>query len=253
MSTTDSDDWEYEYSTDETETFYIPIDLSNVPKAQVPFNLDRRPGHPTILKSRLRALNATRGQPINQSLDASDTATTTLGEVQVVGLHTANPLVMYNGQLLSCRWTATVGTDMFFVKPEGDAEGVEPALRSLPAVDLLALGSAKLVAKVARLQPRDELFDDAADSRPEPGVDAEMEGTAPSTSAPSVQPPPASFLARLNQAKIKRGETALLAITQASDGSLHLVVSSADAEVPTGDETSTSTPAAGDVVMGGTT
>src|SRR5687768_16234277 len=99
MAAAIDEDWEYEYDETETEDFYIPIDLSNVPSAQVPINSDRRPGHPTLLKSRLRALNAARGQPLEIANNAAGTtaSATTIGELQIIGLHTTNPLVMYNG------------------------------------------------------------------------------------------------------------------------------------------------------------
>lgn len=263
MTNTDEDEWEYEYDEDETEDFYIPIDLSNVPAAQVPLNLERRPGHPTILKSRLRALNAIRGQPIGHAIEAADAqGTSVLGEVQVVGLHTTNPLVMYNGQLLSCQWTSSVGTDMFFVKPDPNVSGSSQPLRSLPALDLLALGSAKLVAKVGRLQPRDNLFDNTNDSHSSTEV-AEPLSSAPVMSTGSslseaehkhpalnnTRPAPTSFLARLNQAKIKRGDASLLAISQTSDGS-RLVSERVEAE--TSSENGSSPQSGGDVVMGGT-
>ncbi|CAA9959182.1 hypothetical protein CFE70_002701 [Pyrenophora teres f. teres 0-1] len=228
MADREDDDWEYEYDENETEDFYIPLDLSNVPAAQIPMVSQGRPGHPTLLKSRLRALNAARAQPAVIAADTTNgQETATMGEVQVVGLHTPNPLVMYNGQLLSCHWTSTIGTDMFFVKP--DANQSQP-LRSLPSVDLLSLGSAKLVAKVGRLRPRDDLFDGTGDAQqptetmPSQGdtqitiansnlAREQQPGSGEATSAPP------SFLARLNEAKAKRGEKARLVITKTSEGS----------------------------------
>ncbi|RYN67795.1 hypothetical protein AA0118_g1632 [Alternaria tenuissima] len=221
MAKPEEDEWEYEYDENETEDFYIPLDLSNVPSAQIPMVSQGRPGHPTLLKSRLRALNAARGQPAefaaNNNNDVQETAT--MGEVQVVGLHTPNPLIMYNGQLLSCHWTSTIGTDMFFVKPDANASTQSQVLRSLPSVDLLALGSAKLVAKVGRLRPRDDLVDNAGDAEQATEV-THTPGDNQGASASS------SFLARLNEAKAKRGEKSRLAIAKTSEGS-HLVAEKA--------------------------
>lgn len=229
MVNTDDDEWEYEYDDTETEDFYVPLDLSNVPRAQVPIVSQGRPGHPTLLKSRLRALNAAQGQPTEFSTDipeGQDAAT--MGELQVIGLHTPNPLVMYNDQLLSCQWTSTIGTDMFFVKPNSNMG--EP-LRTLPSVDLLSLGSAKLVAKVGTLRPRDDLFDNAGDAQqgPEFGNIPSHTDTATtpivtdpsserSTAVEVMQPAPTSFLAKLNEAKAQRGEKSRLAISKTRDG-----------------------------------
>ena len=224
----DDEEWEYEYDENETEEFYIPIDLSNVPSAQVPMNSERRPGHPTLLKSRLRALNATRGQLPEPTIDEARTQEpATMGEVQITGLHTSNPLMMYNGQLLSCQWTSTIGTDMFFTKPEADGDLRQP-LRSLPSVDLLSLGTAKLVARVGRLRPRDDLFDNEGDVQP-PIADVDMAGrnqNAPSQAtadhqcaSTGPQPTPTNFLAKLNEAKVRRGDASRLTVTRTPAGS----------------------------------
>ncbi|KZM23815.1 uncharacterized protein EKO05_0001058 [Ascochyta rabiei] len=245
------DEWEYEYDEVETEDFYIPIDLSNVPKGQKLVDSERRTGHPTLLKSRLRALNAQRGQ---QQQDAStgeassEQEPATLGEAQIIGLHTPNPLVMYNGQLLSCQWASTIGTDMFFAKPSADASSEEKPLRSLPNVDLLAISSAKLVAKVGRLRPRDDLFDGVGE---EDGVAAaaaptEVNNGEAQDSAQVSEPAPTSFLARINQVKAKRGDSTRLAVSQSGNG-LRLVSKAASdaAQDTTGQGTE-------DVEMGGT-
>ncbi|KAF2625723.1 hypothetical protein BU25DRAFT_396489 [Macroventuria anomochaeta] len=243
-----ADEWEYEYDDVETEDFYIPIDLSNVPKGQKHVDSERRTGHPTLLKSRLRALNAQRGQQQDaQVVDSTNgQEPETLGEAQIIGLHTENPLVMYNGQLLSLQWASTIGTDMFFAKPDTDADSEEKPLRSLPNVDLLAMSSAKLVAKVGRLRPRDDLFDDvdeangataqnAAATQPEVNVGDAQE------SAEVSEPASTSFLAKLNAAKAKRGDSKRLAISKSGDG-LHLM---SEAVRP-------GTEDGGDVEMGGT-
>lgn len=233
MAHTHEEEWEYEYHENETEDFYIPLDLTNVPEAQVPMVSQGRPGHPILLKTRLRALNAARSQPREFSNNPTEGRETgNMGNVQIVGLHTTNPLVMYNGQLLSCHWGSTIGTDMFFVKPVSLEEGNTAPLRSLPSVDLLSLGSAKLVAKVGRLRPRDDLFDDNNNnSGPETEAitalndESIVESIADqnaSVERPSseshVRPTPNSFLAKLNQAKAKRGDDTRLVISNTSTG-----------------------------------
>jgi hypothetical protein len=259
MADGDEDEWEYEYDESETEDFYIPIDLSNVPSAQVPMNVERRLGHPTMLKSRLRALKATRGQlpEIPEATTAVDGGTiqetATMGELQITGLHTTNPLIMYNGQLLSCQWTSTIGTDMFFTRPEVDADNTQRPLRSLPSVDLLSLGTAKLVARVGRLRPRDDVIDGEGDAPPEPTRnvrDVEMNQdasvTSASTSAPSA---PTNFLARLNEAKARRGETSRLVVSR-EQGGPRLV--SEYVQLPTPSANDNQAQANGDVSMHGT-
>jgi hypothetical protein len=267
MANADDDDWEYEYDEHETEDFYIPLDLSNVPAAQIPMVFQGRPGHPTLLKSRLRALNAARGRPVEFAADINTNTndrqeTATMGEVQVVGLHTVNPLVVYNDQLLSCHWTSTIGTDMFFAKPELNATNPTEPLRSLSSVDLLSLGSAKLIAKVGRLRPRDDLFDDVSDTQQATEITNapanDRVATAVSEQVPAEEqqipseeahPAPKSFLARLNEAKAKKGEKSRLAVSKTPDGS-RLVAEKAVASPRAANRGSLQIP--GDTVMGGT-
>jgi hypothetical protein len=263
MADDGDEEWEYEYSATETEDFYIPIDLSNVPSSQVPMNIGRRVGHPTMLKSRLRALDITRGQLPEPTVDElSAQETTTMGEVQISGLHTANPLIVYNEQLLSCQWTSTIGTDMFFTKPGAESGYV---LRSLPSVDLMSLGTAKLVARVGRLRPRDDVIEGNIDAPPatdavEAGGDqgesvvpsesvAPAAATGASRASISTQPSSANFLARLNEAKARRGETSRLVVSRESGGPLLV---SEDIDLPVRPANGGESHANGDVSMGGT-
>ncbi|KAF1840267.1 uncharacterized protein K460DRAFT_359970 [Cucurbitaria berberidis CBS 394.84] len=254
----DDDQWEYEYDENETEDFYIPLDLSNVPSAQVPMVSQGRLGHPTLLKSRLRALNAQRGQPTEIPIDSSNgQKPATMGEVQIIGLHTPNPLVMYNGELLSCHWTSTIGSDMFFVKPDANTGDLSEPLRTLPSVDLLAMGSAKLVAKVGRLRPRDDLIDDTVDAQPateSTGFPSNVQNVSAlsleqQSTPEQAQPAPMSFLERLNQVKAKRGETSRLAVSNTPNGS-HLISEEAGEDNRPANRSASQSP--GDTAMLGT-
>lgn len=249
------DEWEYEYDEVETEDFYIPIDLSNVPKNHKHIDTERRIGHPTLLKSRLRALNAQRGiqkgAPTIHSVNEQGPAT--LGEAQIIGLHTPNPLVMYNGQLLSCQWASTIGTDMFFAKPDANVESKEKPLRSLPNADLLAISSAKLIAKVGRLRPRSDLFDDVGEVKGVPmqtATVAQPEVTAkdPQSSTEVSMPAPTSFLARLNEVKAKRGDSTRLTISRSGDSSRL----TSETTKATPNVAQDSFQGSGDIEMGGT-
>ena len=74
-------------------------------------------------------------------------------KVQILGLHTRNPIVSYRGHVYYCQWTSNIGTELLFTQHE---EGSElPVLRNLPGgVDLLAASSAKLVSNYVQLEPR---------------------------------------------------------------------------------------------------
>lgn len=250
MGSLEEDDWEYEYDTTDTEDFFIPLDLANVPGAQVPLVSQGRPGHPTLLKSRLRALNAAQGQPAEFSTAiANGQEDATMGQVQLTGLHTDNPLVMYNGQLLSCHWASTIGTDMFFVKPDSN---VGEPIRSLPSVDLVSLGSAKLMAKAASLRPRDELFEDDESGGQQEGAEkdtsssnnndntsqdviSEISYEEPRAISETTQPVTTTFLSKLNLAKAKRGETTRLVTSSTAEGTRLVAEPAREASQPPGD------------------
>lgn len=269
MAHASEDEWEYEYDDNETEDFYIPIDLANVPAVQGALGIGApsQRGHPTLLKTKLRALNAERrGAGNNVAVQNVEDVDESVGKIQIIGLHTENPLMMYNDQLLSCEWNRTIGTDLIFAKP-GAVVGEEgEALRSLPSVDLVAMSSTRLVARVARMKPRDDLFDEGSkvdEQNPanamdtsggkEPGaaaVDAIEIVPTPTHATTETQPPepktrltqPASssFLGQLNALKARRGEASRLALSSEPDGT-RLVAAKEGA-----------TPPDPDTAMGGT-
>jgi hypothetical protein len=216
------DEWEYEYDQDETEDFYITLDMSNVPSndtSGLGFVHARLASRPLRLQSKLRQDMVRRPEGmVTNPTNPEETAAESTGEMQIINLDTQNPLAVYNGQLLSCKWASTIGTDMFFVKSGSGAEAGEQPLRSLPAVDLLAISSTKLVAKTARLRPRDELFE---------GLQAQEEsnviGTDISQRTESGPQVPTGFLAKLNEVKAKRGENSRLEVLRNSDGSSRVI------------------------------
>jgi hypothetical protein len=248
MSQTEEDEWEYEYDDNKTEDFYIPIDLANVPSVQGGLGLGgpTQRGHPTLLKTKLRAITTERREAeSNAAVQNVEDVDESVGKIQIIGLHTENPLMMYNDQLLSCEWNKIIGTDLIFAKPGAVVEEEGEVLRSLPSVDLVAMGSARLVARVARMRPREHIFDDepkTSDQSPDIAMETSKvnglvaapeitDGTAiaPAT-APEVQataepkaqptpPTPSSFLGRLNALKAKRGESSRLVLSSAPDGS----------------------------------
>lgn len=75
------------------------------------------------------------------------------GDIQIVDLHSNNPLVTYNGSAFSCKWAANVGTELLF--KAHDRDSTIPVLRNLTGgVDLLAVNQARIVSDRLELQPR---------------------------------------------------------------------------------------------------
>jgi hypothetical protein len=238
MAAAEDDEWEYEYDETETEDFYITLDLSNIPeRGNAAPKLGVKPtmsGHPIKLQSRLRELDAVRRYE-ETAVDPSGEGPSSMGAMQVTGLHTSNPLIVYDNRLVSCTWASTIGTDMFFVKPNPDAAPGEEPLRSLPAVDLLATSSAKLMGHVATLRPSDVVLEKlqlseesttVATGGPENGqpvLEDSQRPVAEQTQAEQIpagpsRVPPNSFLSRLNEVKAKRGDKSILKVSDTPNG-----------------------------------
>jgi hypothetical protein len=249
--------WEYEYDNNETEDLYVTVDLSNIQSR----NNDGGPTQAlqpllnspaTLLQSRLRIFNANT-RSADAAINLGDGMNgEPAGEMQITGLHTSNPLIMYNGQLLSCQWASTIGTDFFFTKPALEGQSSDKPMRSLPAVDLLGIGSAKLMAKNATLQPRDELYHNAQKTTQHRSADAANGSSNAQPTVEDLQPAlgkqlkaPSDFLARLNEAKAKRGDRTRLVVATDADGS-HL---SAEPVEPSSAEMKLSSAAAEDIAM----
>jgi hypothetical protein len=75
-------------------------------------------------------------------------------KIQILGLHTDEPVISYDGNIYSCRWTTSIGTDLLFKKHNGHTEPDQRYLESLGSWDLIGLGAATLVASPATLHPR---------------------------------------------------------------------------------------------------
>lgn len=106
-------------------------------------------------------------QPLNEDGSASpEPAQQTLGQdvvpeqddadlivpsrVQVLDLHTNNPIISYQDHVYSCAWVDLIGTNMFFVPP-GVSEDVPP-LVSTDDYELLGTSTIKLLGHRANIQ-----------------------------------------------------------------------------------------------------
>ena len=211
----DDDDWEYEYHDQETEDFYISIDFTDMPdrgdSTNASYYLVRDIGgrrsvyiHKRIIEHDV--INSKANAAVGQG-EAMEETVEAFGELQLLNLHTENPIATYNGQLLSLRWSSPLGTDLLFVQRPTTHE-VKP-VRSLPSVDLLGFASAKLIASAATLQPADHILsntpvaqDTVVTRSQTPGERSDMNEERSHKEG--------SFLARLNLAKTRRGEKARL-------------------------------------------
>lgn len=155
-------------------------------------------------------IDQTPGQPeVDPSLPEPE------DRIQILDLHTHNPLISYQNQMYSCEWTSTLGTDLLLTTPSPDFS--HPMLREKPNVSLLATSSIKLMGRPAQLAARHNTEEGGHPSTPAAESSTASAKTASSEKATPVKIPlgatpsrarqnQASFLERLIAIKAKKGE-----------------------------------------------
>ncbi|KAI1501469.1 hypothetical protein F5X99DRAFT_409053 [Biscogniauxia marginata] len=225
-------EWEYEYSTTETETFYVTLDLSKADfTARDPVTLNTNPNsyeagketeivhHRRKSAANLDAENEDDDDYERQqqgSQNGKQSSNKEGGEgregeeahrVQILELHSPNPVISYKGRVYTGQWCQNVGTELLLTRRDSSASSSSlSALRHLrDGVDLLAASSARINVREQELKPRD-------------GAAGGKEGRKPSYGPAADVPPPdrgatreryqqGRFLADLIALKRRRGET----------------------------------------------
>ena len=84
----------------------------------------------------------------------SDSTSERNGEdkIQILDFHTRNPLVSYQGQIYSCTWSTTIGTDVLLTHPSSTIP-FEPELK-LAGVNILASTGIRLLGTPVQLVPK---------------------------------------------------------------------------------------------------
>ncbi|KAI0472656.1 hypothetical protein GGR56DRAFT_575279 [Xylariaceae sp. FL0804] len=232
----DESEWEYEYSTTETETFYVTLDLSKpdfTSQNHEAFVAGRN-GYPGARSSEF-LVNRRNSRPSLSPPGSAGNSDAELDEdqeqeedhlthrpgkspdqrtgeeverVQILDLHSENPLVSYKGRVYSGQWSENVTTELLMTKH--NKHEPLPILRRMENdVDLLAASCARITVTERELKSK-------ADARkPLPGPRQSVKNTVPGTLIPPAadgKPNPervkqGNFLANLIQLKKRKGET----------------------------------------------
>ncbi|KAL8684744.1 MAG: hypothetical protein Q9218_008158, partial [Villophora microphyllina] len=240
----ETSDWEYEYDETETESFYVTIDCSsnshqtrapNKPKipSKEPnpnpgeqdqqsqqdeqLNGDEQDEHdqatneedlpidPALLnEAPERDGSPSSNLPNTQANTPAPTPSDPLTRVQILDLHTPNPLISYNSQLYSCTWASTIGTDVFLVSPSSlsSLPNTTP-LQTFPNVSILSTSCIKLTARPITITPKPEPSQHPPGSEPAANDPLKIP-LAPT--AKTQQRNQASFLEKLIAIKAAKGE-----------------------------------------------
>ncbi|KAK5011012.1 hypothetical protein LTR28_006321 [Elasticomyces elasticus] len=235
----DEDKWEYEYDAEETEEFYFTLDLTTHLPPFLPDKFKR-----PVVPVSTDASAVLSGGPSGQNRRDASVNTTSVGKgsgndtpaetpapsngatpqhssqvlpehlppesrMQILDLHTTNPLLSYRNALYSCDWATALGTDMFFTN---DTDPPHEPLRTGKNFSLLGLSSARLTARPASLRRKATATNTAStQGHPVPQSPGQSAQKPPlrihtSTFTSTRQVSEARFLERLSAAKRKRDE-----------------------------------------------
>lgn len=130
--------------------------------------------------------------------------------VQILDLHTFNPLVAYDGHVYSCQWAENVGTEMLF-KPHDPKDNSLPGIRTLPGgVDLIAMSSARIVSQSMQVKRMSEVEAPRPSKRPQGNMKSLKIQVG--NQALQTRKDKATFLQKLAEMKERRGEEDLVTI-----------------------------------------
>ncbi|RLL93659.1 hypothetical protein CFD26_100932 [Aspergillus turcosus] len=198
----DDSDYEYEYHEVDTETFYLNLDLTSL---HGPIRPPRRrdPASSTAAVP----TNLTPTDDHEPAIDSTEPDNVPSERVQILGLHTPNPLVSYQNQIFSCSWADQIGTELLFTRPEtGHEPDVESALPQISPLregkdfDLIAANSVKILGRKANL-----ISSSGLGPIQEPSIQTSETANVLRNTVP--QSNQVRFLDRLMHVKRQKGET----------------------------------------------
>lgn len=202
-------EYEYEYDPTETETYYLNLDLTS---HHGPIRLPRR-------RQEYKGKDPSQddddpNQPIDAftPLDSAEDSLTR-ERIQILGLHTCNPIIAYQNQIFSCSWADQIGTELLFAHPDTDPD-MDPSrttpLRQGPAFELIAANSVKIIGRKANITssggPSAAMLDPALGAG---ATSSTVQHNGPSSvpGRPAVSSQQAQFIHSLQMLKEKKGET----------------------------------------------
>lgn len=145
-------------------------------------------------------------------------------DIQIMELHSKNPIVLYQKQQFECSWSENIGTELLFIKHSdtSNESGELPVVRGLPGeVDLLAVSGVRVVGRPINLRPKEKSSENGPNEKIQ--AEAQIPATKPRKNTEHTLPEcvhripvgmgakedrkaQARFLERLSAIKLKRGE-----------------------------------------------
>jgi hypothetical protein len=92
--------------------------------------------------------------PIDRAIESAEGGTLSNERIQILGLHTCNPIISYHNQIFTCTWADQIGTELVFASPDEESSSTnqptEPLHRG-PSFELLAANSVKILGRKAHI------------------------------------------------------------------------------------------------------
>ncbi|KAJ5668767.1 hypothetical protein N7462_009837 [Penicillium macrosclerotiorum] len=216
------EEWEYEYHETETESFYLNLDLTSHHGLIRPPRR-RQEGSTPATETDLAADEGTEGSSGRDPFTpvaSTESEPLSAERIQILGLHTCNPIVSYHNQIFSCAWADQIGTELVFAHPNSlpDTDHTLPApLRQGLAFELLAANSVKILGRKANITSNSApALVQGPDSTSDPSSVPAGAGDPSASQAPGFGSVPrrpgmtshqAQFIHRLQKIKADKGET----------------------------------------------
>ena len=202
------------------KTFYLPVDLSSATlplkrvekgqgggqkdcqsdKAQAASDNSSPPRHEDFRDEEIGMAGREHG-PGDSETSVDD------GRIQILDLHSANPIISYRNQIYSCSWASNIGTELLLA--DGSQGSHCPALLSKPDYTLLAASSLRLVSEQAQLAQKTSMTTEERADIESTGLEQEQYAEGKIPVGPGAQPSrykQARFLERLMESKKRKGE-----------------------------------------------
>ena len=128
-------------------------------------------------------------------------------DIQILDLHSNQPIVSYRGRVFTGEWSANIGTELLFTSHD-EKEPLEALRKLSDKTDLVGMSAARISCTPAELWPRPELTDDRLQAaRAQNGFAIPIH-----SDVSGARQPQAAFLERLMAIKSVRGETDLVTV-----------------------------------------
>jgi hypothetical protein len=149
---------------------------------------------------------ASTQQPLVQELEGLNLATAASKAasdgssrgLQIMDLESEEPVIMYRGQMYSCHWASSIGSDLLFMRRPDEPSADYNPLRSMRNVDLLGISAAKLVATPTTIERKPDYSNETDPDAPLADQNANIQHADVLRQA--------TFLERLADIKTERGE-----------------------------------------------